>query len=71
MIEIDAILQNDNGATKEYTEAEWIKYMGTYGAYELPFDTIPSLTNIFNLIVSDLRVLEQKLGMTTKKLYCS
>lgn len=66
MIEIDAILQNDNGATKEYTEAEWIKYMGTYGAYELPFDTIPSLTNIFNLIVSDLRVLEQKLGMTTK-----
>ena len=68
MIEIDAILQNDDGSTKEYTADEWIEYMGTYGAYELPFDTIPSLTNIFNAIVVDIRALEQKLGMTEKPL---
>ncbi|MDR1693650.1 MAG: AlwI family type II restriction endonuclease [Lactobacillaceae bacterium] len=68
MIEIDAILQNDDGSAKEYTADEWIEYMGTYGAYELPFDTMPSLTNIFNAIVVDIRALEQKLGIAEKSL---
>lgn len=66
MIEIDAILQSDNGSCKEFTEVEWVKFMGTYGAYELPFETIDSLTKILNAIISDIRTLEQKLGLKNK-----
>lgn len=66
MIEIDAILQNDSGAIKDYKKEEWMKYMGVYGAYPLPFDTVVDLKNILNETIKDINILEQKLGMSSK-----
>lgn len=66
MIEIESILQTDNASAKKYNEAEWICYMGTYGAYELPFETIPALTRILQGTLAEIRSLEQRLGKEEK-----
>lgn len=70
MVEINSILDNDNGAAKEFTKNEWINYYGTYGAYDLPFDTIEKLTEIFNEILSDINSLENKLHVSRTVLTC-
>lgn len=70
MVEINAILENDNGAAKEFTQNEWIKYFGTYGAYDLPFDTIEKLTEIFNAILLDVNSLEKKLHICKTEIDC-
>lgn len=70
MVEINSILDNDNGAAKEFTKNEWINYYGTYGAYDLPFDTIEKLTEIFNEILSDINSLENKLHISRTVLTC-
>lgn len=70
MVEINSILENDNGAAKEFTRDEWIEYYGTYGAYDLPFDTIEKLTEIFNEILSDINSLENKLHIDRTMLTC-
>ena len=67
---INSILENDNGAAKEYTQDDWIKYYGTYGAYDLPFDTIEKLTEIFNEILLDINSLENKLHIEKTVLTC-
>ncbi|WP_095274309.1 AlwI family type II restriction endonuclease [Helicobacter sp. 11S03491-1] len=66
MIEIDSILAVDNASNKTYTKEQWQKYMGTYGAYELPFETIDKLTKIYDSIIPDIRTLENKLGKKVK-----
>lgn len=70
MVEINSILENDNGAAREFTHDEWIKYYGTYGAYNLPFDTIEKLTEIFNEILSNINSLENKLHIDRTILAC-
>lgn len=70
MVEINSILDNDNGAAKEFTQEEWIKYYGTYGAYDLPFDTVEKLTEIFNEILLDINSLEKKLHIDRTMLAC-
>lgn len=70
MVEINSILGNDNGAAREFTRNEWIKYYGTYGAYDLPFDTIEKLTEIFNEILSDIHSLENKLHVDRTNFIC-
>lgn len=70
MVEINSILDNDNGAAREFTKEEWINYYGTYGAYELPFDTIEKLTEIHNEILSDINSLENKLHIDRTILTC-
>ncbi len=70
MVEINSILDNDNGVAREFTQDEWIKYYGTYGAYDLPFDTIEKLTEIFNEILTDINSLENKLHMDRTELDC-
>ncbi|MGN1153078.1 MAG: AlwI family type II restriction endonuclease, partial [Candidatus Gastranaerophilaceae bacterium] len=70
MVEINSILDNDNGAAREFTKEEWINYYGTYGAYDLPFDTIEKLTEIHNEILSDINSLENKLHIDRTILTC-
>ena len=64
MIEIDSILSYDSAKPVVYTKEEWLKFMGTYGAYQLPFETVPHLSKIFTNIVEDINALEDKLGKT-------
>lgn len=70
MVEINSILENDNGAATEFTKEEWIKYYGTYGSYVLPFDTVDKLTEIFNEILADINSLEKKLNIERTAISC-
>ena len=70
MVEINSILENDNGAATEFTKEEWIKYYGTYGSYDLPFDTVEKLTEIFNEILTDINSLENKLNIERTVISC-
>ncbi len=46
---------------------EWLKYMGIYGAYPLPFKTIEKLREILFNTDQDINSIEQKLGITTRE----
>lgn len=70
MVEINSILENDTGAAKDFTKEDWIKYFGTYGSYDLPFDTIEKLTEIFNEIKKDINSLENKLSLPFTNVIC-
>lgn len=63
LIEINSILESDNGSALSFTEESWMTYMGTYGSYELPFETIDKLTHITTAIIDEIHTLEMKLGI--------
>lgn len=63
MLEINAILQYDNGKAKEYSIDEWNDYMGTFGAYELPFETLSQLTSIAKDVIAEINAIELNLGI--------
>lgn len=70
MVEINSILENDTGAAKEFSKDEWMQYYGTYGSYDLPFDTVEKLTEIFNEILLDINSLEDKLNLEPTVIDC-
>ena len=61
--EINSILETDSGMAKAFSKDEWRSYMGMYGTYELPFETIHKLTEIANSIVKEVNTIEAKLGI--------
>lgn len=61
-VELNAILDNDNGASLEFTEQEWKEYMGDYDAYELPFENINNLKTIASNIISEINELNRSLN---------
>lgn len=63
MVEINSILENDNGQAINMEQAEWIRYFGTYGAYDLPFNTVEMLKEILQNIIIDINILEDKLNI--------
>src|SRR5574344_234548 len=69
MVEINSILENDNGAAKEFTKENWIKYFGTYGSYNLPYDIVPKLQEIIKEIIKDINTLEQKLNLSKTSVF--
>ena len=68
MKEIDSILSNDNGAANAYTQEEWRNYMGNYGTYRLPFETVEKLTEILNDINSEINELESLVAEETTEI---
>ena len=64
LTEINSILDNDNGSAILYSQDEWRSYMGTYGAYPLPFETIEKLKEILEITDQDINAIERKLGIT-------
>ena len=63
MTEINAILENDNGAAKVYSLMDWNNYMCVYGTYQLPFESIEKLTTIATEITTEIRTLENSLSI--------
>lgn len=63
MVEINSILENDDGHAIDMEKADWIRYYSTYGAYDLPFDTVEKLQEILQNIISDINSLEEKLNI--------
>ena len=67
MLEIDSILENDTGASLNFTKHEWLNYIGTQGTYELPFETLDKLKEILNSIIAENHGLENKLTLAHKE----
>ena len=65
LTEINSILDTDDGRAAQYTEEEWRNYMGTYGAYPLPFETVEKLSEILSDTDKDINSIERKLGIVT------
>jgi hypothetical protein len=65
--EINAILQNDNGAARMFTIDEWNSYMGVYGTYELPFETVSQLTIIAHDVMNEINNLERSMQLPVTK----
>lgn len=63
MVEINSILETDNGSAKEFSKDEWLSYYCSYGTYELPFDTIEKLKEILSNIKVDINNIEHKLNL--------
>lgn len=61
MIEINSILETDDGSAQEFTVDSWYDYIGNYRSYELPFETVDKLTQILEDIESEIRELSAKL----------
>lgn len=61
MLEIDTILEKDNGKAQLYTEEEWNRYMGD-STYELPFETIDKLKAIAENVVDEVNTLSENLN---------
>lgn len=64
--EIDSILKSDDGLARTFTKEQWRKYMGDYGTYQYPFETIPILTKIAKQLVRNVNEFKKQLGMEEK-----
>ena len=64
LTEINSILEADDGSAAQYSKEEWRNYMGIYGAYPLPFETVEKLKEILSKIDEDINAIENKLGIT-------
>lgn len=45
-VEIDALLESDDGSAKEFTPEAYKRYISDYNAYVLPFETLEKLSEI-------------------------
>lgn len=63
MTEINSILAADDGRALAFTQNSWNKYMGTYGTYPLPFETVPELTTIAKNVISENKDLSVSLSL--------
>ena len=65
MIEIESLLEMDNGSAKSFSLEEYKAFIGDYYSYTLPFETIEKLTKIAEDIVAEINALERKLSLST------
>lgn len=65
MIEIESLLEMDNGSAKSFNLEEYEAFIGDYYSYTLPFETIEKLTKIAEDIVAEINALERKLSLST------
>lgn len=62
-IEIDALLENDNGSAILFTEKEYKDYISDYYAYELPFETKEKLKDIASLVAEEISNIMHELSL--------
>lgn len=65
MIEIESLLEMDNGSAKSFSLEEYKAFIGDYYSYTLPFETIEKLTKIAKDIVTEINALEHSLALNT------
>ena len=58
LTEINSILEADDGSAVQYSQEEWRNYMGIYGAYPLPFETVEKLKEILSKIDEEINAIE-------------
>jgi len=64
-VEIDALLESDDGSAKAFTAEAYKQYISDYKAYSLPFETPEKLLKIARDIISEIHLLESMLGRDT------
>ena len=64
MIEIEAILSQDDASAKVFDLEGYKRYISDYNAYELPFETVPKLQEIARGIAAENAELSSTLGLT-------
>lgn len=64
MVEINALLEVDNGSAKDFTLEEYKSFIANYHSYTLPFETLEKLTTIATEIIDEINKLELELGLT-------
>lgn len=64
MIEIESLLEMDNGSAKKFSLEEYKAFIGDYYSYTLPFETIEKLTKIAEEIVAEINALEYSLSLS-------
>lgn len=64
--EINSILENDNGECEKFTLEEWNQYMGSYGGYFLPFESMETLSLIASEILTEISSMESILHIPVK-----
>jgi len=60
-VEINSILDVDDGSAKDYTKEEWIRYMSDYNAYPLPWEEPSKLQSILSLLHQEINSLQVEL----------
>jgi hypothetical protein len=68
MIEINSLLEFDDGSSKHFSTEEWDEYIGTYGSYVLPFETPQALKLIASSIIDENNRLKSKLNIETRNI---
>ena len=64
MTEINSILASDDGKALNFTQSEWNDYIGTYGTYKLPFETLGQLTKIAREVITDNTTISKNIGVS-------
>lgn len=71
IVEINAILEHDNGVARSFTKDEFKQYIGDYRAYELPFETPSQLRVIADGVLAEINMLSTELGLQTETIKLS
>lgn len=66
MTEINSLLDSDEGNAINYTPDEWYDFIGTYGSYELPYETPQALILIAQNILLENNNLRDQLSIERK-----
>lgn len=61
-VEIDALLESDDGSAKAFSAEAYKQYISDYKAYTLPFETLEKLSEIAGDIIGEIHLLENMLG---------
>ena len=61
-VEIDALLESDDGSAKAFSTEAYKQYISDYKAYTLPFETLEKLSEIAGDIIGEIHLLENMLG---------
>ena len=63
IVEINSILENDDGKALEMTPEKWREYMGCFGAYQLPYEKPEILNEIYSTISQEILEIEKELNI--------
>lgn len=63
MVEINSLLEYDDGSAKPFTKEEWINFMSDFDSYRLPWEELDTLTIIRNDILTEINMLSEELDV--------
>lgn len=62
-VEIESLLNYDNGSSLVFTKDNWIEYMGSINSYILPWESNSKLIEIQESLISEIADIQQRLNI--------